>query len=123
MDRKRFEKLVSSAIDTIPDPFLEYIENVVFLVEDDPDPDLLAEMGLEEGDDLLGLYQGDPLTARGVDSWGMLPDQIILFQRPIERETEETGIPVLRVIRDTILHEVGHYFGFSEEDMERMGLG
>jgi predicted Zn-dependent protease with MMP-like domain len=122
MDRKRFEKLVSSAIDTIPDPFLEYIENVVFLVEDDPDPDLLAEMGLEEGDDLLGLYQGDPLTARGVDNWGMLPDQIILFQRPIERETEETGIPVLRVIRDTILHEVGHYFGFSEEDLERMGL-
>jgi len=122
MDRKRFETLVTAAVDAIPEPFLAYIENVVFLVEMEPDAETLADMGMEEGDDLLGLYQGDSLSARGVDHWGMLPDQIILFQRPIERESAETGHPVVRVIRDTILHEVGHYFGLSEEELAEMGL-
>ena len=122
MDRKRFQTLVTRAVDSIPEPFLSHIQNVVFLVEDEPDAELLADMGMEEGEDLLGLYQGDSLSARGTDAWGMLPDQIVLYQLPIEREVEHTGLPVLQVIRETILHEVGHYFGLDEDALADMGL-
>jgi predicted Zn-dependent protease with MMP-like domain len=122
MDSKAFERLVGDAVDSIPEAFLRYIHNVVFLVEPEADDDTLEALGLDTPTDLLGLYQGDPLTARGVDDYGNLPDQILLYQHPIEQYARETGEPVLQVIRETILHETGNYFGLSDEELARMGL-
>ena len=117
-----FEHKVALAVDSIPVEFSAHIGNLAFIVEVEPDPELLWDMGIEDADELLGLYQGDPLTARGADHWGALPDQIILFKRAIEKESEESGLPVETVIRETILHEVGHYFGLDEEELAEMGL-
>ena len=122
MDTRTFERLVGEAVDTIPEPFLGYVDNVVFLVEPQADAETLASLGMESPMELLGLYQGDPLSARGLDDYGALPDQIILYQRAIERFSADTGQPLPRVIRDTILHEVGHFFGLTEEELARMGL-
>ena len=123
MDRNQFEALVSDAVDAIPATFSRFLDNVVFLVEPLPDEETLSEMGITDPTELMGLYLGAPLTERSIDDWGMLPDQIILFQRSIERYAQETGQPVVETIRDTILHEVGHFFGLTEEDLERMGIG
>lgn len=114
--------MVERAVDSIPEAFSKYLENVVFVVESEPDGETLANVGVEYPEDLLGLYEGDPLTERGADAWGMLPDQITLFQRPIELYAKDYNEPTVKVIRDTILHEVGHFFGLSEEDLARMGL-
>ena len=122
MDRKSFERLVEKAVDSIPETFSRYLENVAFLVEDEPDGETLASLGMEYPEDLLGLYEGDPITERGADAWGMLPDHIILYKRPIELYAEDYGEPPVKVIRDTILHEVGHFFGLDEDDLKRMGL-
>ena len=122
MDSKKFERCVEKAVDSIPEAFASYLDNVVFMVEPEPDRETLASMDMDHPEELLGLYQGDPLTERGFDSWGMLPDRIVLYQRPIELYSEDFGEPLVKVIRDTILHEVGHFFGLSEEDLTRMGL-
>lgn len=122
MHFRRFERLVEDAVAIIPEAFQEYLDNVVFVVEPHADEETLTAMGIASPDDLLGLYQGDPLTDRGADAWGMLPDRILLYQRAIELYAEDYGQPVVEVIRDTILHEVGHFFGLSEEDLERVGL-
>ena len=122
MDMKRFETLVGKAVDGIPKPFLQYIENVVFVVEPWPDDETLDMMGIDDEYGLLGLYLGDPISERSIADLGKLPDQIALYQHPIEAYAEDTGEPVVKVIRDTILHEVGHYFGLSEEDLAEMGL-
>jgi predicted Zn-dependent protease with MMP-like domain len=122
MDPKRFETMVARAIDSIPDAFAEYLDNVVFLIEPFPDQETMEAMECIDEYDLLGLYQGDPLTTRGHDYLAPLPDHILLYQHPIELAAEETGEPIVKVIRDTILHEVGHHFGLSEEDLVRMGL-
>ena len=122
MDRNRFVSHVENAVETIPETFSKYLENVVFMVEHEPDDETLDSMGIEYPEELLGLYQGDPLTERSMDAWGMLPDRIVLYQRPIELYAAEFNEPLISVIRDTILHEVGHFFGLTEEELERMGL-
>jgi predicted Zn-dependent protease with MMP-like domain len=122
MDMRRFEKLVGKAVDGIPKPFLQYIENVVFVVEPWPDDETLDMMGIDDEYGLLGLYLGDPISERSIADSGRMPDQIALYQHPIEAYAADTGEPVVKVIRDTILHEVGHYFGLSEEDLAEMGL-
>jgi len=122
MDARKFEALVGKAVDEIPETFLGYVENVVFLVEPWPDEETLDAVGAEDEYDLLGLYLGDPLSMKSFSDSGMLPDQVVLFQRPIEAYAKDTGEPLVKVIRDTILHEVGHYFGLTEEDLAAMGL-
>lgn len=114
--------MVEEAVHSIPEAFSKYLENVVFVVETEPDAETLANVGVDFPEDLLGLYEGDPLTERGADAWGMLPDRITLFKRPIELYAKDYDEPLVKVIRETIIHEVGHFFGLSEEDLARMGL-
>ncbi|MDW7711571.1 MAG: metallopeptidase family protein [Deferrisomatales bacterium] len=120
MDRRRFEQLAEEAFDALPEELLGHVDNVVFVVEDWPDAETLAEMGIESPSDLLGLYQGISLAERSVTAGGSLPDRILLYQRPIEHWARVDGLDVYDVIYDTLLHEIGHHFGLDEEDLARL---
>jgi predicted Zn-dependent protease with MMP-like domain len=119
MRRARFEQLVDEAVAGIPRRFRDAMTNLAIVVEDEPSPDLLEEMGIEPPDTLLGLYQGTPLTERTWDFGNALPDQILLFQGPIERESADEP-DVVVAIGETLIHEIGHYFGLSEEEIEEI---
>jgi predicted Zn-dependent protease with MMP-like domain len=117
MTPARFRELVEEAIDSIPQRFARHVRNVGFIVEDEPSDELLAEMEVEEGGTLLGLYHGTPLTERRWDHGNELPDRILLFRRPIEEEGGDTEDGVFAAIGETLIHELGHYFGMTEEEI------
>lgn len=117
MNRASFEQMVQDALGGIPRRFRDAIANLAIVVEDEPSADLLAEMEIEPPGTLLGLYQGVPLTERHWAQGNMLPDRILLFQGPIERESEDEDDLVV-AIGETLIHEIGHYFGMSEEEIE-----
>jgi predicted Zn-dependent protease with MMP-like domain len=117
MTRDRFRLLVAEALDTIPERFRRHLQNVAVVVEDEPSPALLAEMEIEPPDTLFGLYQGTPLTERRWDHGNTLPDRITIFQGPIE-DVSQSADDVVTEIGETLIHEVGHYFGLSEEEIE-----
>jgi predicted Zn-dependent protease with MMP-like domain len=119
MKRQRFQQLVSEAIDSIPARFRRHMKNVAVVVEDEPSADLLDEMEIEPPDTLYGLYQGTPMTVRGWDHGNALPDRIVLFQGPLERDSEDED-DLVTAIGETLIHEVGHYFGLSEEEIEEI---
>ncbi len=119
MTRDRFRALVGEALDSIPRKFRAHLEHVAVVVEDEPEPELLAEMGIEPPDTLFGLYHGTPLTERPWGFGNALPDRITIFQGPIEDECE-TDDEVIATIGETLIHEVGHFFGFSEEELEEI---
>jgi len=119
MNRKRFERLVEEAVRTIPARFRREIKNVAVIVEDEPPPDVLEEMGIEPPDTLFGLYQGTPLPERGWTTLPPEPDRISIYQRPIE-EACETDDDIVATIAETVIHEFGHYFGLSEEEIEEI---
>ena len=111
VSRKEFDELVGDALDTVPAELARVMRNVVVLVEDDPP---------EGSPDLLGLYEGTPLTER--DSWyaGVLPDRITIFRRPILsfcRSREE----VVDEVRITVVHEIGHHFGIDDARLHELG--
>jgi predicted Zn-dependent protease with MMP-like domain len=117
--RDEFERLVREAITLIPKRFRREMKNLALVVESEPSPELLEEMEIEPPDSLYGLYQGTPLTER---TWGFgnaLPDSITIFQRPIEEDCEDVD-EIRAVIGETLIHEVGHYFGLSEEEIEEI---
>jgi len=110
--------MVERAIRSIPGEFMARVHNLSFHVEEWPDAETLEEVGFDDPLDLLGFYRGCPLPERSLEFPLGLPDQIILYQKSIEKYALETGDPVSRVIRETIIHELAHYFGFSEEQMD-----
>jgi len=119
MTREAFNRLVEEALQDIPRRFREEIKNVAIVVEDEPSPELLAEMEIEPPDSLYGLYQGTPLPQR---SWGhgnALPDRVTLFQGTIEEDAEDHEDMIVS-IAETLIHELGHYFGMSEEQIEEI---
>lgn len=120
MTRGEFENLVERAITIVPRDFLDRVENLSFQVADWADEEILAEVGFDDPRDLLGFYNGWPLTERGHEYGSCLPDVILIFQGAVENYVAETGEPILRVIRETIIHELAHYFGFSEEEMDEI---
>jgi len=119
MTRAAFERLVLEAVTLIPKRFRSEIRNLALVVESEPSPDLLEEMEVEPPDTLFGLYQGTPLTERTWAYGNTLPDRIVLFQRPIEEDCEDED-EIRAVIGETLIHEVGHYFGLSEEEIEEI---
>lgn len=120
MSREEFEQLVDDEFPrAVPEKFHHLISNVGFLVEDEPSEATRREQGLSPSETLLGLYKGVPHTARG-EGYGIgatLPDTITLYQLPIEEAALEDGVPVGQVVRETIWHEVAHYFGFDEHQV------
>ena len=119
MKRELFERLVADALTTIPRRFRAAMANLAIVVEDEPSAELLGEMEIGPPDTLLGLYQGIPLTERRWDYGNALPDRILLFQGPLERESDDEDDLVV-AIGETLIHEVGHYFGLSEEEIEEI---
>ncbi len=116
MTRAEFRALVAEAIDTIPPRFAEHVRNVAIVIEDRPSAELLADMEVAPPDTLLGLYQGTPLPERHWDHGNDLPDRILLFQDPIEEDAADDD-DVVGVIGETLIHELGHYFGLSEDEI------
>jgi predicted Zn-dependent protease with MMP-like domain len=117
--REKFEKLVREAIGLIPRRFRDEMQNLALVVEAEPSADLLEEMEIEPPDSLYGLYQGTPLTERTWDYGNHLPDRITLYQKPIEEDCDDED-DIRAVIGETLIHEVGHYFGLSEEEIEEI---
>ena len=108
MTRVEFEQHVADALHTIPPRFRKAMKNLAIVVEDEPAPALLREMDIEPPDTLFGLYQGIPLTERGWDYGNRLPDRILLFQGPHEREASDDD-DLVGSIGETLIHEIGHY--------------
>jgi predicted Zn-dependent protease with MMP-like domain len=117
MTREAFERHVADALATIPARFRKAMQNIAIVVEAEPGPELLREMEIEPPDSLFGLYQGVPLTERRWDYGNALPDRILLFQGPHEREARDED-DLIASIGETLIHEIGHYFGLSEEEIE-----
>jgi len=119
VDRPEFERLVAEALASIPRRFKKAMQNIAIVVEDEPSAELLAEMEVEPPDTLLGLYQGTPLTERAWGYGNTLPDRVLIFQGPHERAAEDEDDLVV-AIAETLIHEIGHYFGMSEEQIEEI---
>jgi predicted Zn-dependent protease with MMP-like domain len=117
VDRDAFDRLVADALRSIPRRFRDAMANVVIVVEDEPSRALLREMAIDPPHTLLGLYQGTPLPERQWDYGNTLPDRILIFQGPHERSARSEDDLVVS-IGETLIHEIGHYFGMSEEQIE-----
>ncbi|MDQ6986359.1 MAG: metallopeptidase family protein [Mariprofundaceae bacterium] len=118
MDADEFQSLAEHAYATLPQRFIAAIDNVVVLTEDFPDADVQREMETASAYDLLGLYQGWPLPERGSAYAGHPPDVIHLYRQPILAWCSAHGEDVAHCIRHVLVHEIGHYFGFSDAEME-----
>ena len=117
MDRERFTSLVEEAVRRIPKRFRNAMRNVAVVVEDEPSPELLLELEMEPEDALFGLYQGTPLTQRESTYGNTLPDRISIYRRPIEDACDDDE-DIRQCVAETVIHEFGHYFGLSEEEIQ-----
>jgi predicted Zn-dependent protease with MMP-like domain len=118
MDRERFEELVARAIEDLPDIFQEKLENIAIVVEEKPPSEIQDQFNERL---LLGLYRGVPLPKRSVWSNYQFPDVITIYQRNIERICR-TDKEIVRQVRKTVMHEIGHYFGMDEENLRKSGF-
>lgn len=117
MTRAEFDVLVREALSLIPSDFRRRFENVEVVVEDAPTPELLSEMGFEPGETLFGLYHGTPLTERSWSHGNALPDRIVIYQRSLEEAFTDAD-EMFEEVCLTLIHEAGHYFGLSEDEIE-----
>src|SRR5829696_394597 len=117
LTREAFTRLVEEALTEIPRRFRDAMTNVAVVVEDEPPPHILADLEVEPGESLFGLYQGTPLPERSWAHGNALPDRISIYQRPIE-EAAEDHEDIIVCVAETVIHEFGHYFGLSEEEIE-----
>jgi predicted Zn-dependent protease with MMP-like domain len=108
------------ALDTMPAVFLPHIQGVVIAIEEFADDEILKSLDIEHPYDLTGLYEGRPLTERSVSESGGMPDRVTLYRIPILVEWIETGERLDRLVRHVLIHEIGHHFGFSDDDMHAL---
>lgn len=114
------DALAQAAVERLPDAFRRFLGPVLLRVEDFPDADVMRDMGLETEFDILGLYQGRHVGMKGDEPTGALPDIIFLYRRPLLEEWCETGETLEALVTHVLVHEVGHHFGLSDADMERI---
>lgn len=117
------EAIARRVLESFPPPFATSIGDVVLLVEDFADDETLREMGIDDPFELSGIYEGIPLTERSVDQSGTLPETIRLFRRPIVDEWADGTDTLEHLVAHVLIHEVGHHFGFSDEDMHALEDG
>ena len=114
------EAIARRALLSLPEPFAGHLRDVVLLIEEFADDETLDAMDIEDPFDLTGIYEGIPLTERSVDQSGTLPDKIRLFRRPILDEWAGDEDTLEHLIAHVLVHEVGHHFGLSDEDMHQL---
>jgi predicted Zn-dependent protease with MMP-like domain len=119
MTGEEFTALVEEALREIPRRFRKAMKNVAVVVEEEPSEDILDEMEIDDGDTLFGLYQGTPLTQRGWGYGNSLPDRISIYRKPIEEACADED-EIRDCIAETVIHEFGHYFGMSEDEIEEI---
>jgi predicted Zn-dependent protease with MMP-like domain len=122
MTRRQFEALVERALRRLPKDFKGKIANIAVVVEDWADEETLAEMGIEPPDTLYGLYRGVELGARDSTYGNVLPDVITIYQGPIEEDAADEA-EMAEIVRETVVHELGHYFGLDDDTMHRIEDG
>lgn len=120
LSEEAFRELVSDALDALPEDITRLMDNVEVVVEDEPPAESLGR--LPRTDTLLGEYRGFPLTARGINYEGALPDKISIFKGPIER-LSSTPNDIREQVRRTVIHEIGHHFGLDEDKLDELGWG
>jgi acetylglutamate kinase len=113
-------EMAEDALGAIPEVLREMVRGTAILVEEVPDDATLLEMGLEHPWELTGLYRGVPLTQKSAADVRGEPDTILLYREPILVEWIETGEDLFRLVRNVLIHEVGHHFGLSDEEIERL---
>jgi len=122
MTRGQFEALVEKALRRLPRDFREKLANIAVVVEDWADDATLADMGIEPPDTLYGLYRGVDLPRRDSSYGNVLPDTITIYQGPIEEDCQDAE-EMAELVRDTVVHEIGHYFGLDDETMHQIEEG
>jgi predicted Zn-dependent protease with MMP-like domain len=116
ISKREFDSLVEEAIANLPEQFARLLENIVVVVEEEPSDDDLDMLEDDDDDELLGIYRGTALTDRTHDMLPGLPDQIAIFRGPILRVADNRR-QAIREIRETVIHELGHYFGLDDDEM------
>jgi predicted Zn-dependent protease with MMP-like domain len=119
MERERFEQLVAEAIEGLPPEFMERLENIAIVVQYWPTRNQLDSVGRTRRGELLGLYEGIPLTQEGKRHAMVAPDKITIFQKPIER-TYRSDRGIVRGVAETVRHEIAHHFGISDETLSEI---
>ena len=120
---EEIEAIARSVLERLPEPFAASVGDVVLQVTDFADEAVLREMGIDDPFELSGLYEGVPLPERSVEQSGTLPERIRLFRRPILDEWSDGEETLEHLVAHVLIHEVGHHFGFSDEDMHALEEG
>lgn len=117
-DTAAFEQLARKAMAALPSPFREHLDGIVVRIEEFADRETLDALGIDDPWDLTGLYHGRPLDEQSIWISGEMPPVISLFRQPLLDEWRETGVGLEALVTHVVIHEVGHHFGLSDEDME-----
>ena len=120
---EEIEAIARRVLDGLPQPFSDSVGEIVLLVEDFADERTLRSLGIEDPFELSGVYDGIPLTERSVEQSGTLPERVRLFRRPILDEWAEGHDSLEQLVTHVLIHEIGHHFGFSDEDMHALEDG
>ena len=118
MEVERFSALVDEAIASIPEDFRSRLDNIAIQIQPLASPDVYRDLSKNPWG-LLGVYQGVPYASRGPWYGNVLPDRILIFQQPIERQAR-TAAEIRKLVRQVVIHEVGHYFGLSDDELRRL---
>jgi predicted Zn-dependent protease with MMP-like domain len=121
VELEAFARLVSEALESLPEEFLERLENIQVDIEEWPTREELIEAGLAPRDRyaLLGLYHGVPLTGRGA-SYMAFPDRITIYQKPIEAVAGQEASAIAEQVRHTVIHEIAHYYGIDDDRLDEL---
>ena len=114
------EAIARATLDRLPSPFAESLGDVVLMIEELADPGTARGLGLRHPMQLSGLYQGVPLNRQSVQQSGTLPERVTLYRRPIIAEWQSTGVSLEQLVAHIVIHEIGHHFGFSDDDMHAL---
>lgn len=117
------EAIARRAMQRLPEPFASHLAGVVLAVEEFADSETLASLEMDDPFELTGLYFGRPLTEKSVEDSGVLPDRVTLYRRAILDEWVEDGEELEHLVTHVLIHEVGHHFGFSDDDMHALEDG
>lgn len=121
METQKFEELVASAMESLPEEFLDSLENIDVVVADEPTQEQLRKTDLEKGEVLLGLYEGVPLTNRSASYGGVMPDKVTIFQKAIEAVCK-TDNEIIKEVQKTVKHEIAHHFGIDDDRLDELGI-